>query len=262
MTLILISTILLAILGLLIGLFLGFASEIFKVYVDDRIVKVRDVLPGNNCGGCGYPGCDGCAVAIVKGEAKPNACPVGGEKIADEISKIIGVEIESGVKQVAYVHCNGTCVNSEKTYNYIGEKDCRIASIIPNKGEKSCKYACMGYGTCVNACRFDAIHIIDGVAKVDKEKCVGCKACIKACPMNLISLVHYDKNHHIACNNKDKGPNVMKVCKVSCIACGICEKNCPTKAISILDNIPIIDYSKCSNCGTCAEKCPRNLITK
>ena len=262
MTLILISTILLAVLGLLIGLFLGFASEIFKVFVDEKIVKVRDALPGNNCGGCGYPGCDGCAVAIVKGEAKPNACPVGGEKVANEISEILGVAVESGEKQVAYVHCNGTCENAEKSYNYVGTKDCRIASLAPNKGEKSCKYACMGYGTCVDACRFDAIHIIDGVAKVDKEKCVGCKACIKACPMNLISLVSYDKTHHIACNNKDKGPNVMKVCKVSCITCGMCEKNCPSKAISIIDNIPVIDYKLCTNCGTCADKCPRKLITK
>lgn len=262
MNIIIISTILVAVLGLFIGIFLGFASEIFKVDVDERIVKVREALPGNNCGGCGYPGCDGCAEAIVKGLAPTNACPVGGEPVAKEISNILGVQAETAEKKVAYVHCNGTCVNANKSYNYVGEKDCRVVALTPNKGEKSCKYACMGYGTCVKACKFDAIHIVDGVAVVDKDKCVACKACINACPMGLISLVYYNKDHHIACSNKDKGPDVMKVCKVSCIACGMCEKNCPTNAITMENNLPVINYAKCTNCGTCAEKCPRKLITK
>lgn len=260
MQVIMYSVILIAIIALIIGIFLGVSSIIFKVEVDERIIKVRECLPGNNCGGCGYAGCDALAEAIVKNEANVNTCPVGGESVATKISEVMGVETSSYVKMVAFVHCDGTCENVKKEYDYNGEKDCRLARLLPNFGDKQCQYACMGYGTCQNVCKFGAISIDSGVAKVDPEKCTACKACINACPMKIIALVPYDKNHKVKCSNKDKGKAVMEVCKVSCIACGMCEKNCPKKAITIINNLANIDYEKCDNCGICSEKCPRKCI--
>lgn len=258
---IIISTIIVGILGLFIGIFLGAMSEVLKVEVDERVIKVREALPGNNCGGCGYPGCDGLAEAIVKGEAAPNACPVGGASVAATISKIVGSSAGDNIKKVAFVACKGDCTKITKAFNYTGVKDCRLASIVPNKGEKACQNACLGYGSCVKACKFGAIQIIDGVAIVDKEKCVGCSACIKACPNNLIRLVPYDKKHIVTCSNTDRGPQVLKGCQVSCIACGMCERTCTKNGIKVTNNLAVMNEN-CNDCGDCAEKCPRKCISK
>ena len=261
MQIIISSIVLVSIIALIIGIFLGISSEIFKVEVDEKIVKVRECLPGNNCGGCGYAGCDALAEAIVKGDAAVNQCPVGGAPVAANISKVMGVAVSDSIKMVAFVHCNGTCVNASKAYEYNGVKDCRLAASLPNAGEKKCRNACLGYGTCVDACKFDAIHIVDGVAKVDEEKCVACKACINACPMKVIELVPYGKKHKVECSNKDKGKMAMDACKVSCIACGMCERTCTKNAIKVTNNIAIMDFDKCDDCGACAEKCPRKCIS-
>lgn len=261
MQIIISSVILLAIIALIIGIFLGVSSEIFKVEVDEKILKVRECLPGNNCGGCGFAGCDALAEAIAKGEAPVNQCPVGGAAVAAKISEVMGVDAGSSIRKIAFVHCNGTCVNANKAYEYNGEKDCRIAASLPNAGEKACRNACLGYGSCVKACNFDAIHIVDGVAMVDEEKCVACQACIKACPMKVIELVPYGKKHKVECSNKDKGKPAMDACKVSCIACGMCERTCTQDAIKVAGNIAMMNFEKCNDCGACAEKCPRKCIS-
>lgn len=260
MQIIIFSTALVAIVGLVIGIFLGFASEIFKVKVDEKVIKVRECLPGNNCGGCGYAGCDAVAEAIVKGEAPIAACPVGGHPVAKAIAAVMGKLVEEGDRKVAHVKCNGTCVNITKAYNYTGVKDCRVASSLPNAGEKGCRNACLGYGECVKACKFDAIHIVDGVAVVDSEKCKGCKKCIAACPMHIIELVSKKKKHLVDCSNTDKGKAAMDVCKASCIGCGMCERTCTKGAIKVVNNVAVMDYELCDDCGACAEKCPRKCI--
>ena len=261
MQIIISSVLLLAIISLVIGIFLGVSSEIFKVNVDEKITRIRECLPGNNCGGCGFAGCDALAEAIAKGEAAVNQCPVGGAPVAAKISEVMGVDAGSSTKMVAFVHCNGTCVNANKAYEYNGVKDCRVAASLPNSGEKLCRNACLGYGSCVDACKFDAIHIVDGVAKVDGEKCVACKACIKVCPMKVIELVPYGKKHLVVCSNTDKGKPAMDACKVSCIACGMCERTCTKAAIKVNKNIAVMDYSNCDDCGACSEKCPRKCIS-
>ena len=261
MQIIIYSTLFVASVGLIIGIFLGISSEVFKVKVDEKISKIRECLPGNNCGGCGYAGCDALAAAIASGEALTNQCPVGGEKVAFKIAKIMGQESVQSKKKVAFVHCDGTCENASNAYNYNGVKDCRVAAILPNAGEKKCSYACLGYGSCVEACKFDAIHIDRGVAKVDRDKCVACKACINSCPMKLIELVDYDKEHLVKCSNKNKGKIATEACKVSCIACGMCERTCTKDAIKVINNIAVMDFEKCNGCGECASKCPRKCIS-
>ena len=257
---ILVATAIVGIVGLIVGLFLGIAAISFKVEVDEREEAILEALPGNNCGGCGYAGCSGLAAAIVKGEAPVNACPVGGEAVGKNIAAIMGVEAESGNRQVAFVHCKGDCNKAKTDYEYFGVKDCSMVGFVPGGGPKSCNYGCLGYGNCVKACPFDAIHIVDGVAVVDKEACKACGKCVAACPKNLISLVPYDAKHIVACSSKDKGPVAMKACDVACIGCGLCKKNCPNDAITVVDFHAVIDQEKCTKCGKCAEVCPKKCI--
>ena len=247
--------------GILIGFFLGIAGEKLKVEVDPREEAIAGVLPGNNCGGCGYAGCSGLAAAIVKGEAEVGGCPVGGAPVAAQVAQIMGVEAGDSVKMVAFVKCAGTCEKAKKDYEYYGEEDCAMLTFVPNGGPKACNFGCLGFGSCVKACPFDAIHVKDGVAVVDKEACKACGKCIATCPKNLIELVPYEAIHKVQCVSKAKGKDVMAVCSVGCIGCKLCEKNCEAGAITVVDNIAHIDYEKCTGCGVCAQKCPKKIIT-
>lgn len=246
--------------GLLVSIFLSYFGKKFAVEVDEKEMAILDALPGNNCGGCGYPGCSGLAAAINAGEAPVSGCPVGGKPVADKIAEIMGVSADDFVRNVAFVKCNGTCEVASEMYEYSGPKDCRAASMAPGKGSKACSYGCLGFGSCISVCDKDAISIINGIAYIDESKCAGCGQCVKICPRGLIELVPDTSNVRVACSSKDKGPQVMKVCKAGCIGCGICAKTCQHEAISVVDNIAHIDYSKCVNCGDCAQKCPKKII--
>lgn len=260
MTGIITATVVVAVVGIFIGIFLGIAAICFQVETDPREEEILGILPGNNCGGCGFPGCSGLAAAIVKGEAKVSGCPVGGADVANRIAQVMGVEAQLEEKKVAFVKCQGDCNKTAVDYEYTGTKDCRMLSFVPAGGPKSCNYGCLGYGNCVEVCTLDAISIIDGVAVVDKEVCGGCGACVEECPKNLIELIPYKAERKVACNSKDKGPRVIKSCEVGCIGCGICVKNCPVQAISMEDSLAKIDYSLCTDCGICKEKCPKKAI--
>ena len=170
----------------------------------------------------------------------------------------MGVTVEAGERKVAHVYCNGGC-NAVDKAKYEGLQDCAAALRVAN-GPKACAYGCMGLGSCVKACAFDAIHIVDGVAKVDTEKCVACGKCVAACPKKLINLVPESKKVHVNCVNKDKGPEVMKVCSNGCIGCKMCEKTCKFDAIHVVDGVAKIDYDKCKNCKMCAKACPKGCI--
>ena len=246
--------------GILIGFFLGISGEKFKVEVDEKEVAILGELPGNNCGGCGYAGCSGLAAAIAKGEAPVNQCPVGGAPVAAKIGAIMGVDAGAGEKKVAFVKCAGTCDKTQKDYEYTGNEDCASMMFVPNGGPKACNYGCLGFGSCVKACPFDAIHVVDGVAVGDKEACKACGKCIAVCPKHLIELVPYDQKHLVQCSSKDKGKDVMKACSVGCIGCKMCEKVCEFDAVKVVDNIAHIDPEKCTNCGACAQKCPKKII--
>ena len=249
-------------LGLLFGAVLAFAARVFAVEVDPREEAIVGCLPGANCGGCGFPGCAGYAAAVVKGEAPVNRCAAGGAAVAAQIAEIMGVTADATVRNVAVVHCTGCGANIKK-YEYIGVDDCVAAARLPGGGPMGCDYGCLGMGSCEKVCPFDAIHVIDGVAKVDEDKCKACNQCVDICPRHIIALEPYKTKKHVSipCSSKDKGPAVTKVCTNGCIGCSLCAKSCPKEAITMVDNLAHIDYDKCIGCGICAQKCPRKLIT-
>ena len=259
---IIIATVCVTVVGLFVGLFLGFAGKKFAVEVDEREEKIAAALPGANCGGCGQAGCAAMAHEIVEGRAPVNGCPVGGESVAEVIAGIMGQKVEKSEPQTAFVKCSGTCDKAKNKYDYTGQQDCKFLAMTPGKGPKDCSYGCMGGGTCVRVCQFDAIHIINGVAVVDPDKCKACGKCIENCPQKLIELKPKKSKYQVACSNKDKGPVVMKICTTGCIGCGMCERNCPKDAVHVENFVAHIDYEKCVGCGICAGKCPKKVIQK
>lgn len=259
---VLLAVILIGGVGLFVGLFLGVAAIKFHVDVDEKEVAVLEALPGNNCGGCGFPGCSGLAAAIAKGEAPVNQCPVGGEPVAKNIASIMGVEAGESKRMVAFVACQGDCDKAKVDYEYSGVEDCGMMAFVPNGGPKSCNYGCLGYGSCVKVCPFDAIHVVNGVAVVDKEQCKACGKCVAACPKKLISLIPYDAKYAVACSSNDKGPVAMKKCESACIGCSLCVKNCQNDAVTVTDFNATIDQDKCIGCGACAQKCPKKAIVE
>lgn len=246
-------------LGLLMGALLALASKLFAVKKDEKAEAIKECLPGANCGGCGYSGCDAYASAVSAGDAPVNKCSVGGAEAASKIAQIMGVDAGEQVRMRAQVMCSGTGEYAKKKYIYEGIDDCVAASKIGG-GDKMCKNGCIGLGTCVRACPFDAIVVEDGVAAVDYSKCKGCGICVSACPKGIIKLIPFDAKHWVGCMSVDDGKNTRKVCDVGCISCKICQKNCPAGAINVDNFVASIDYDKCTGCDICTDKCPRHII--
>lgn len=249
-------------LGLVFGLILALASKIFAVKEDPRKELLLDIMPGANCGACGFAGCSAYVDAVLEGTTVVGACPVGGTAVAEKMASIMGVtNIGSTVRQVALVRCNGNGSN-RNLYKYEGIADCLAASRVAAGGPLACQYGCLAFGSCVKACDFGAISVKDGCAIVDMEKCVGCLKCVSACPRNLITVVPYGSEVFVKCASRDKGVDTRAVCDGGCIGCSLCAKNCPAGAITVDSNLATIDYSKCVACGACIEKCPQHLIRR
>ena len=250
-----------AALGVLFGVILAIASRVFAVKVDERMPAVTECLPGANCGGCGYSGCAALAEAIVKGEATPNACNGCDAAALKTIGEIMGIEVSDPVPVHAHVMCAGNCNAAVYQYRYEGAQDC-IAANRMGGGDKACPNGCIGLGTCVAACKYDAIRLVDGVAVVDPKKCIGCGACAVLCPKAIIKMIPVKSQYCVECSSAENGANTRKHCTAGCISCRICQKNCPSGAIVVEGFAVSIDQSKCTGCGICAEKCPRKIIKK
>lgn len=257
---ILIATAVVTAIGLICAIMLAVASKVFEVKTNPKTEQIRACLPGANCGACGYAGCDGYAKALAEDvETNTGLCTPGAAKVAADVADILGVAPVEVTRKVALVHCNGTCDNTGKKAEYRGSQSCSAAKLIYG-GDGKCVYGCLGFGDCVTVCEYDAIHILDGVARVDIDACTACGRCVKKCPNALIEIIPADKPVAVKCSNNDKGAVARKNCNVACIACMKCEKVCPTDAIKVDKNLSHIDYEKCISCGACAEACPTNAI--
>ena len=250
------------VMALVFSYILGWANTAFHVEVDPRIEAVMDTLPGANCGGCGFIGCGEYAEAIVNGEAVTK-CTVGGESCAESLARIMGIEIGAALPYRPVVHCGAHYEDRLGRTEYHGEQRCASANIVADV--QGCTYGCLGFGDCTNACNYDAIHVIDGLATVDYEKCVGCGACAKVCPRNIITITPFKAERILAitCSNKDKGKDITKVCTVGCIGCGACART--SSLFTMEDNLSTINYDEYEPvCGLdvmkACEKCPRHRI--
>lgn len=254
------AVVIVAVIGLIAGLGLSLASKFMAVPVDEKQQKVRDALPGANCGACGFSGCDGYAAAVAAGEAEPDKCAPGGAGSAAALAEILGVEVKSNPK-VAFISCSGNPDITKTRYLYEGAQKCSAANLLGG-GPLECSFGCIGFGDCAVVCPFGAITVNNGRPVICRDLCVGCGKCVKACPKMLISLVGKDAKTVAGCANKHKGAAVVKACGVSCIACGMCERACEAGAVKVTDNVAVVDNSLCTGCGKCIEACKRGVLVK
>ncbi len=259
---ILIAALALGGLSLVFGVILTVTSKVFEVPSDPQKDAIREALPGANCGACGFPGCDGLADAIAQGKAEPDACPVGGDNVGSIIAGIMGMEIDPNApKIVAKVLCQGDSDRCKAKFQYEGIHDCVAASLVSD-GNKSCRYACLGLGTCQRACPFDAIVIDEHkkIAVVDPDKCKSCGKCVEACPKHVLRMQPAQLPVRLLCRAADEGKLVSDNCRVGCVGCEICANQCKFGAITIVNHLPQFDMTKCTGCMMCAEVCPTSAI--
>lgn len=252
-------------LGALLAVILYFVAQKFKVYEDPRIDDVNEILPGANCGGCGFAGCRAFAEALVKSDdISALNCPVGGTNIMVKVAEYLGKTAAAKEPMVAVVRCSGSCEVRPRINKYDGPPSCAVMSATYS-GDTGCSYGCLGQGDCVVSCNFDAIHINPEtmLPEVDDEKCTACGACVKACPKFIIELRKKgpkNRRIYVSCINKDKGGIAKKQCSVACIGCSKCFKVCPFEAITMSNNLAYIDYTKCRLCRKCVPECPTSAI--
>ena len=245
--------------GLVSGLGLAVAAIVMHVPVDPRVERVLAVLPGANCGACGYSGCAGYAEAIVNQGAPGNLCTPGGNATAEAIAEIMGGTAETVAERKALVRCGGTHEKCKMSFNYRGEQTCAAASLLYS-GQKQCNYGCLGFGDCAKVCRQEAIFLRDGVAVVDQDKCVGCAVCVAECPKGIIVITETRGRAINRCCSRAPGAIARRQCAAACIGCRLCEKACPAGAIAVTDNLAVVDPAKCTGCGFCQAKCPTKCL--
>jgi Na+-translocating ferredoxin:NAD+ oxidoreductase RNF subunit RnfB len=264
MSVILITAVFALALAFVLGIALGFFREFFAVPQDPLTGKIREALPGANCGACGFPGCDSYAAAIAAGSAPGTACSVGGPSTAEKIAALTGVAGGAVTQTVTVLACQGSSLRAPLKGTYTGLETCRGAKLSAG-GTKLCAWGCLGFGDCVRTCTFGALTL-DAETRlpvVDYAKCTGCRLCQSECPQGLLKAVARDQTGAMTlCSNRNPvKQKVAKTCKIACIKCGLCVKNCPRQCINLDANIPVVDLAKCTSCGTCVEKCPTKVFT-
>lgn len=255
---ILIPVLIVTVIGIAAGVILSLSAKFFSVPTNPKIEQVRDALPGANCGGCGYSGCDGYAEAIVNG-ADITLCSAGGADTVKSIGAIMGVEAGNVRSKVAAVRCSGTEDCAVKRFEYRGLASCKAAATVSG-GSNACSHSCLGLGDCVEVCENDALSIVNGIAKVNPLNCIACRKCAAVCPRGIIDIVNAD-SRAVKCSSTDKGAVTRKVCSAGCIGCGKCAKACEAGAIKLENNLAHIDAELCTNCGKCESECPVKVIT-
>lgn len=258
---ILVPTLIVGGMALLLGLLLGIVSKLFQIPVDPLEAELKELLPGANCGACGFSGCEGYAVYLANGGKDTGKCPVGGSEVSNNIAVLLGIPAKPVLPVVAHVMCHGDCHHTTKRFQYQGTIGCNAAQGVFS-GPGSCTFGCMGFGDCVEKCPYDALSIQDGIAVVDEQKCRACGLCVTICPKKIIFIVpKYQNGFKVECRNKWPGGETRKHCSVGCIGCRRCYNICPSDAISMDGPLAVIDPDKCTQCGKCYEVCPTHSIS-
>jgi Na+-translocating ferredoxin:NAD+ oxidoreductase RNF subunit RnfB len=261
MTIVLSTALFAAVLAFVLGLALGFFRRFFAVEQDPLTGQIREILPGANCGACGFPGCDAYAEAVAKREAGITGCSAGGPAVAERLAALMGGDAAL-VPVVALTACRGSRDCAPVKGEYTGIRTCRGAKLSAG-GTKLCAWGCLGFGDCTLVCKFGALSMGEnGLPRIEKAKCTGCGVCVGECPQGILREIPRDQEGAFAfCSNRNTvKAMVMKTCKAGCIKCGLCVKNCPEQCIVMDNGIPKVDYGKCTSCGTCVSKCPVKVI--
>lgn len=257
---ILMPILIVAVIGIVAGLGLSIASVVMAVPVNEKAEAIRAVLPGANCGACGYSGCDAYAKALADGAKVLTLCAPGGDTVAKEIGSVLGLSVGAVKAKSAVVRCRGNCDNTKKSYDYDGIESCTMAAQLLG-GPGACKYGCMGLGDCIAVCEFGALRVCNGVAVVDRSLCKACHKCVATCPKGLIKLIDISQpKPYVYCRSADKGARTRSVCSAGCIGCMKCKKVCESNAIMVKNNLATISISRCIGCGKCVEQCPTHCI--
>ncbi|MFC1763217.1 RnfABCDGE type electron transport complex subunit B [Planctomycetota bacterium] len=251
-------------LGSCFALVLLVASEKLKVEIDPKVEAVQGCLPGIDCGACGFAGCGSYAKAVVADAGLIGRCAPGGADVSAQIGEILSLQVEGGgAPRRPVVHCNAHTEDRTMMGHYNGIPSCTAANAVANV--QACKFGCLGFGDCVRACKFDALHVIDGLAAVDYDKCTGCTACSKACPRNLIEMVPFSEKAMVvvACNSKENGKTVRSQCKKGCIGCSMCARKSDQFTVTdFLATLNYENYDHNEDMNTAIEKCPPKVIIK
>lgn len=249
-----------AAIALVLAVMLSYASKVFAVEKDETFEALREELPGANCGACGYKGCDDYAHALSDDQTSDcNKCSVGGAAVAEKLATILGVSAGEEEQKCAVVMCNGTNEASKMIMEYKGMGSCKAAKQLFG-GMYSCPYGCIGLGDCQAACDFDAIHVVNGVARVNRGKCTSCGVCARVCPNHIIRISPKKNVVFVRCSSTLKAAAAIKNCNNACIGCKKCEKTCKFDAVHVNDNLAYVDPDKCKNCGMCQKECPTGAI--
>lgn len=255
-------------LGLLLSLVLALVARKFRVDEDPRIDEIEKLMPGANCGGCGFAGCRAFADAAVKApNLDNNYCPVGGNEVMKKVAAVLGYEIKEQEPRVAVLRCSGSCDKRPSINEYDGLKSCKVKAALYS-GDTACSFGCLGCGDCAQACQFGCISMdsTTGLPVIDQSRCTACGACVKACPKHLLELrlkgttARNERRVWVSCSNKDKGGVARKACSAACIGCSKCVKVCKFDAVTVVDNLAFIDSAKCKACGQCVFECPTGAI--
>jgi len=261
---ILIAFLVISVLGLILGFGLAVADKKLAVKKDEKLMQMESIMPGANCGGCGYAGCSAYAEAVYRGEAEIGLCSPGGSELAHKMGEIMGQSVDlSGEKMVAYVHCRGNAAVTGQDFQYKGIEDCNAAYLV-QAGPNSCKEGCLHLGSCMAVCPAEAIsRDSEGMIHVDKDKCIGCRKCTAVCPTGVIKMVPYSAEYAVSCNNHESGAKVRKICKVGCIGCKICQVKFPASGCKVESFLSTIDYAADhSELDKASEACPQKCIVK
>lgn len=253
-------------LGLACSVVLAVASKFLAVEEDPRVEAVLEALPGANCGGCGFAGCESYAAAAVNDPNIPaDRCCAGGAGTAAKVAALTGKAAGSAEPMVSFRRCAKTEGNVARRYDYAGVPSCTAAKLLGSPD--ACSYSCIGLGDCLRACPFDAMYMSHGMAHVITDKCTACGNCVRACPNGVLEIVPQKARVMVLCSSQDKGKAVSEVCEVGCISCMKCVKECPAKAVKLEGGVIRIDHAACIAHGpdcaeVCAEKCPRGILRR
>lgn len=247
--------------GLVAGLGLAIASKVMAVPVDETAEQIAELLPGVNCGACGFSGCSGYAAALSNGSCtETTLCAPGGNETAQEISGILGVTAANMTPVAAAVLCQGNTHNASIKLAYVGVNSCKMAMQLVG-GPKDCVYGCIGFGDCAAVCPYNAIQICDGIARINPLLCRACTMCVRECPKDIITMLPLNvAKSSVLCRNQDKGAQTRKECKAGCIGCMRCKKACEYGAVTVENFCAKVDYEKCVGCGACNAVCPTKCI--